>query len=516
MDQFGQFTDHSGMPFENDYIHRENAWGGCAYFNPWNASLATRFSDVVESKLPLGITPPHDMERFERFLVQPQFTHFSVHTLQSSPAELNMHNSLTFNKPYEAAYPDGYPRQGSPTETNSSRRSVCHSDDASTDRTARHSLSSMSDYSPVQLSYPTFSPHCSQIAPGGGIALSEIQQYPDESPTESEEYETTEEMEQDVTAYEHDEIRCGSKIELHDQRSDDIYSKDEPAVYERADSEQADVKDEEDGSDTEYKPNRKSSISKRPRRCSSQSSTGSNSKVNIKRHSHGRKGSLCGGDGRVKKSKGHKSKPSNSDNTVRPFFCPFAGYRCESTFTSKNEWKRHVSTQHIKLGFWRCDMCSPSNTSDPYNDFNRKDLFTQHLRRMHADVSTNGTKSGTVAKRGGTLTNAIPEEVIVEHQKRCYIQVRSTPPQSSCLFCTRNFSGDSSWLDRMDHVGNHFERDRKNTVNGGKVTDVDSWREDTVLREWLEEEGLVCTDERGDWTISDGRPLRERGVTYDE
>ena len=67
----------------------------------------------------------------------------------------------------------------------------------------------------------------------------------------------------------------------------------------------------------------------------------------------------------------------------------------------------------------------------------------------------------------------------------------------------------------MDHVGNHFERDRKNTVNGAKVTDVDSWREDTVLRDWLEEEGLVCMDERGVWTIGDGRPLREKGRKMD-
>ncbi|KAI4122874.1 MAG: hypothetical protein LQ347_006351, partial [Umbilicaria vellea] len=111
----------------------------------------------------------------------------------------------------------------------------------------------------------------------------------------------------------------------------------------------------------------------------------------------------------------------NLTSHTRPFVCTFGPYGCPSRFGSKNEWKRHVSSQHIQLGIWRCDQgdCvpqsfsphrrSPSSTtgkrrgakaSDPddiivvgvgapdsaagFNEFNRKDLFTQHLRRMHS------------------------------------------------------------------------------------------------------------------------------------
>ena len=36
-------------------------------------------------------------------------------------------------------------------------------------------------------------------------------------------------------------------------------------------------------------------------------------------------------------------------------------------------------TQHFRMGFWRCDQCTDS--PDRPNDFNRKDLFVQHVRR---------------------------------------------------------------------------------------------------------------------------------------
>ncbi|TKA71641.1 hypothetical protein B0A55_07574 [Friedmanniomyces simplex] len=77
------------------------------------------------------------------------------------------------------------------------------------------------------------------------------------------------------------------------------------------------------------------------------------------------------------------SKDSYSKDTASPrtFPCPFAQYGCTSTFGSKNEWKRHVYTQHLRLGIWRCDQCS--NGDRRPHDFNRKDLFVQHVRRMH-------------------------------------------------------------------------------------------------------------------------------------
>jgi len=69
---------------------------------------------------------------------------------------------------------------------------------------------------------------------------------------------------------------------------------------------------------------------------------------------------------------------------TRPFPCAFSFAGCTSTFGSKNEWKRHIASQHLCLTFYRCSSCPQSTVEGKGNEFNRKDLFTQHLRRMHA------------------------------------------------------------------------------------------------------------------------------------
>jgi hypothetical protein len=206
--------------------------------------------------------------------------------------------------------------------------------------------------------------------------------------------------------------------------------------------------------------------------------------------------------------------------STRPFPCCFAQYNCGSAFTSKNEWKRHISTKHIQLGFWRCDMCPPSPGIDHpvYNDFNRKDLFTQHLRRMHAVPATvaaagqDGKESTQPAPPNPTPAPApapgaatLSDEQIADIQKRCYRQLRAPPEVSSCVFCNRTFSGPNSWEERLEHVGGHLERDRK---NGTSPADVVFWRSDDQLRDYLIVEGLVEVDPRGGYRIGDGKPKR--------
>jgi hypothetical protein len=188
-----------------------------------------------------------------------------------------------------------------------------------------------------------------------------------------------------------------------------------------------------------------------------------------------------------------------------------AKYGCQSTFTSKNEWKRHVSTQHIKLGFWRCDMCLPNDPNNiVYNDFNRKDLFTQHLRRMHATHQyTLAVQSAVAAQLNAENQILISDEAILAHQDRCHRQLRSNPPRSGCLFCSRTFSGDSGWDERMEHVGGHFEQERK---RGGKPTGPESWRDDQVLEQWLVQEGLIEHEASTGWHIGSGQPLRHDSI----
>jgi len=194
---------------------------------------------------------------------------------------------------------------------------------------------------------------------------------------------------------------------------------------------------------------------------------------------------------------------SNGDNrTPRAFICSFAPYGCRSTFVSKNEWKRHVTSQHLQLGFYRCDVgkCSvarhqaspslfPTASPSPRstnstpapgqpNDFNRKDLFTQHQRRMHAPwLQTNRRRTPTDAEHSAF------EESLEQVRQRCWHRLRRPPQQSHCSFCRELFAGEGSWDARMEHVGRHFER--------GNRMSLGEELEDLSLRDWGLREGIL-------------------------
>ncbi|KAL8745447.1 MAG: hypothetical protein Q9190_002408 [Brigantiaea leucoxantha] len=223
---------------------------------------------------------------------------------------------------------------------------------------------------------------------------------------------------------------------------------------------------------------------------------------------------------------------------TRPFVCTFRRYGCTSTFASKNEWKRHVSSQHLRLGIYRCDIgaCVPhARPSNPqhhhhhrrtsssssaveaplysHNDFNRKDLFTQHLRRMHGPGSS---ASKTEQERFGRELEDI--------KRRCWKPLRETPRKTVCGFCASAsassasasasasssssgglkkkeyvFEGSGSWDDRMEHVGRHLEKGDDDEV------------EDVGLREWMVAEGLLEHVVGGGWRVYGSGAGRRRG-----
>ncbi|KAI4287262.1 MAG: hypothetical protein L6R35_003478, partial [Caloplaca aegaea] len=207
---------------------------------------------------------------------------------------------------------------------------------------------------------------------------------------------------------------------------------------------------------------------------------------------------------------------------TRPFICSFRQYGCTSRFGSKNEWKRHVSSQHLCPGIYRCDIgpcvprpppASPPNRKPEHrhqttefspNDFNRKDLFTQHLRRMHAPAQS----ASRAAKDAFTSS-------LEAVRRRCWIHQRETPPRSICPYCAPHpsrpsppaaadgsaakkkatkpvvFEGKGSWDERMEHVGRHLEKEGEDL--GVEVEDVG-------LREWMVGEGLVAWEKAG-WVV---------------
>lgn len=198
-----------------------------------------------------------------------------------------------------------------------------------------------------------------------------------------------------------------------------------------------------------------------------------------------------------------RSSLSDKNGPVRIFTCSFSHYGCNSTFNSKNEWKRHVASQHLQLGFYRCDIGScnvnvaprprtsrfggePNANGRVANDFNRKDLFTQHQRRMHAPWQRRGHRPPTEEEK------AAFEHSLEGVRARCWIQARCPPMRSVCGFCGKEFRGPQSWDERMEHVGRHFEKDKM---------PVGAEMEDGELTRWAAEEGIVKST-GGRWMLS--------------
>jgi hypothetical protein len=144
----------------------------------------------------------------------------------------------------------------------------------------------------------------------------------------------------------------------------------------------------------------------------------------------------------------------------RPFTCLFGFASCSQTFSSKNEWKRHINHIHLQLYYWRCDFPGCANRK-AY--FNRKDLFGQHLKRMHAPANSG------------------------EIQERCKKERRKPPERSVCGFCSRVFEGQGGWEACVDHVGEHY-------TNGATGRE---WKTDDGFVDWAVREGVVMKGEGG-------------------
>ncbi|PNS18562.1 hypothetical protein CAC42_5101 [Sphaceloma murrayae] len=210
----------------------------------------------------------------------------------------------------------------------------------------------------------------------------------------------------------------------------------------------------------------------------------------------------------------YSSKSCSPARFARPtqqasnFPCPLAPYGCTSSFGSKNEWKRHVNTQHLRLDLWRCDQCADRDTRP--NDFNRKDLFIQHLRRMHhksggchshrsSISSVHGLERATSRARS-LAPSEVDDPAIAAAEQRCHIKLRQAPDSSCCLFCDATFEGPGSWEERMEHVGRHLEVDKK---EGREAPGLEAWRVDSGFEAWGEREGLIVRNGEG-WGVAEG------------
>ncbi|KAH7313842.1 hypothetical protein B0I35DRAFT_355732 [Stachybotrys elegans] len=162
---------------------------------------------------------------------------------------------------------------------------------------------------------------------------------------------------------------------------------------------------------------------------------------------------------------------------TRPFPCAFSFAGCHSTFGSKNEWKRHIASQHLCLQYYRCSMCTHGTSEGRGNEFNRKDLFTQHLRRMHAppQIKRTGVKADAQVQ-------AEWDNQVKALQQSCLVSRRLPPQKSACPRdgCQSVFEGASAWDEWTEHVGRHMEKGE------GQPLGVDS-----LLTQWALDEGII-------------------------
>ncbi|KAK7419813.1 hypothetical protein QQZ08_010701 [Neonectria magnoliae] len=183
---------------------------------------------------------------------------------------------------------------------------------------------------------------------------------------------------------------------------------------------------------------------------------------------------------------------------TRPFPCAFSFAGCTSTFGSKNEWKRHISSQHLCLQYYRCSSCTQSTAEGRGNEFNRKDLFTQHLRRMHAPFQI----KRAIAK-GDSKLQTEWEAHVKDMQQSCLVQRRHPPQRSACPKpdCQTVFEGPTSWDEWTEHVGRHMEKGE------GQRLGVDG-----LLAKWALEESIIEPRGDGEFRLCVGNGMGGVGV----
>ncbi|KAG9228653.1 hypothetical protein BJ875DRAFT_229877 [Amylocarpus encephaloides] len=172
---------------------------------------------------------------------------------------------------------------------------------------------------------------------------------------------------------------------------------------------------------------------------------------------------------------------------TRPFPCAFSFAGCTSTFGSKNEWKRHIASQHLCLTYYRCSSCPQSTVEGKGNEFNRKDLFTQHLRRMHAPFAI----KKAIAKGDSKLQQEW-ETHVKEMQASCLVIRRQPPQRSACPKpdCANVFEGAGSWDDWTEHVGRHMEKGEAGQLGV-----------DRLLARWAYDNSIIERKEDGEYRL---------------
>lgn len=145
----------------------------------------------------------------------------------------------------------------------------------------------------------------------------------------------------------------------------------------------------------------------------------------------------------------------------RPFTCIFQPAGCLATFTTKNEWKRHINALHLQEIYYLCRHSTCPETGndgskvtcleeDPESGrvFNRRDLYDSHIRRLHFSRQNKPVPMGAEWKK---VIKRFRESAL---RKRCQLPALMQCPAEGC---TREFTGVKAWDERTEHIARHLE-----------------------------------------------------------
>lgn len=131
---------------------------------------------------------------------------------------------------------------------------------------------------------------------------------------------------------------------------------------------------------------------------------------------------------------------------TRPYGCTFPA--CHKKFGSRNDWKRHESSQHFLHEMYKCERPRHDGTPCTRRPFRDIEALKKHLR---------GDDHGLVH-----LTDA-------ELQDECrrYLLGREGHERFWCGFCQRLVSQEkalqNAWDARFKHIGDHFDKEGRDS-----------------------------------------------------
>jgi len=200
---------------------------------------------------------------------------------------------------------------------------------------------------------------------------------------------------------------------------------------------------------------------------------------------------------------------SRGQHTHGAFTCPLSPYGCDTDFKSKNEWKRHVITKHLKVGYYECSLCSTEAMRAPYRN-SRKDLFSQHIRRVHLQtnepirpqqsaqhpaLNTSSVDSRSHTRQASASSiGQVTEAVVARYgdiYRDCYKSTRNALQETHCVFCGIGFQGNNSVENWLEHVGGRHLATFNNTSAALPGFTCSMWLNDVTLQAWLVQYGEI-------------------------